>query len=113
MLSVFIQFSSKNFAIFISIWVILQKPRFLPRPNNMTLGFSLLGFGHSTLTGKTVGLHSYYCALSQEKKGKDEALDFFTKYFTRTKCNISVGRSSLASTNAPVILGMRCFLFAA
>ena len=64
MQSVFIQFSSKNFAIFISIWVILQKPQFLPRPNNMTLGSSLLGFGHSTLTGKTVGLH---CAFSQEK----------------------------------------------
>ena len=54
MLPVFIQFSSKNFAIFISIWVILQKPQFLPQPNNMTLGSTLLGFGHSTTTGKTL-----------------------------------------------------------
>ena len=69
MLPVFIQFSSKNFAIFISIWVILQKPQFLPQPNNMTLGSTLLGFGHSTTTGKTLLLLSIFSG----KNGEDEA----------------------------------------
>ena len=62
----------------------------------------LLGFGHSTITGKTLLLLLIFSG----KNGEDEALDFFTKYFTSTKCNIFVGCSS-PLTNAPVILAMR------